>query len=145
MDGRMITCMRNDSLYTVAKKMLKDNVASIPIIGEDQLLLGMISDRDVTLALGKNESRPVTELTVNDAMTNETEAVSPEDNIETVLRIMRRKRLKFLPVVDGRQRLRGIVSLNGIVRKINGADDAKEINGNEKESPRSSIFVLSPC
>lgn len=133
MNDIIVTCEQRDSLYSVAKKMLKGDVASIPIIGEDKRLLGMISDRDVTLALGKNENRPGAELTVNDAMSNEAEAVSPEDNIETVLRIMRRKRLKFLPVVDHQKRLRGIVSLHGIVKKINGVEDEKKIaeNGNE--------------
>lgn len=143
MDNILVTCRQNDSLRSVAKKMLRDNVISIPIVGEGQRLLGIVSDRDVTLALGKNENKPESELTVDDAMTRETQAVSPEDSIETVLRVMRRKRLKSLPVVDSLQRLRGMVSLNRIVKRINGVVEENKNTPNQNEWKTMS-FTAQP-
>lgn len=127
------TCEQKDTLHSVAKKMLRDNIAFIPIVDKESRFLGMISDRDVTLSLGKNENRPLSELTVKDVITGKTQTIAPEENIESALRIMRRKRLKCLPVVDNKQRLRGMVSLNRIVKKINESIVENKIAKNETE------------
>lgn len=132
MEGIPATCCKKDSLHSVAKKMLRDNTAFIPIVDKEKRFLGLISDRDVTLTLGQNEHRPMSELTVRDALTNGAHTVTPDENINTVLRIMRKNRLKCLPVVDNMKRLRGIVSLNRVVQGIN--ERSEEIKFSENNN-----------
>src|SRR6185437_10332007 len=72
-------------------------------------------------ALGRT-NRQFNELKVDEAMTREAYSCKPEDDVQTALRIMRTKKVHRLPVIDKEGRLRGLLSLNAIVRNVVGKE-----------------------
>lgn len=121
MEELIITCEQKDSLLSVAKKMYLNDIEFIPIVDEEKRLLGLISDRDVTITLGKNENTSIIDLKVEDADITDTMSVTSDENIEDVLRVMRKRRMKCIPVVDKTHRFMGLATVSRIVRKINGS------------------------
>ena len=114
-------CAKNESLLNVVKEFSKANIGSLPVVDSDKKVVGIITHRDVCTALGKT-NKPFGELKVAEAMTPEAYSCQPEDNTQTALKIMRTKKVRRLPVVDKEGRLRGLLSLNSIVRNVVGKE-----------------------
>ena len=114
-------CTKTDSLQNAIKELSKANVGSLPVIDNDKKVVGIITNRDVCHALGRT-NRLITDLTVDEVMTHEAHVCKPEDDTQAALKIMRTKKVHRLPVVDKDGRLRGLLSLNAIVRDVVGKE-----------------------
>ena len=73
----------------------------------------MITDRDIAIAAG-TKHRPAWAIPVSDAMSKELYSVSPDDDIHTALKLMRKDRVRRLPVINAKGALEGILCLNDI-------------------------------
>lgn len=96
----------------VAKKMYDLDVGSIPV-GENDKLVGMVTDRDITcrgVANGKDLSR----LTARDVMTKGIVYCRDSEDLDDALRIMESKKIRRLPVIDEKKRMVGMLSLGDI-------------------------------
>jgi CBS domain-containing protein len=106
-----------------AKFMLNEDAGSMPVSDGDKLL-GMITDRDITVrgvAKGYGPDTPVSEL-----MTENIVCAREDDDIEEVASKMSRAQVRRMPVIDASDRLCGIVSLGDLSREAdnNTADQA---------------------
>jgi CBS domain-containing protein len=99
----------NDSLQDVARLMLDCDCGALPVVGENEKLIGMITDRDIVVRVIA-EGRDCSQSTVRDAMTSEAHSVRENDSLESVFRIMRDNKVRRVPVVDDNQRVIGIVA-----------------------------------
>jgi CBS-domain-containing membrane protein len=99
----------NDSIQDVARLMLDCDCGAIPIVGENERLIGMITDRDIVVRIIA-EGRDCSQATVRDAMSSEIRSVRENDSLESVFRIMKEHKIRRVPVVDGDQRVVGIVA-----------------------------------
>ena len=100
------------SVVAAAGRMRAANVGSLPV-GEGDLLLGMITDRDIVVrcvADGIDCHRR----TVRDVMSAELLVCFDDQPVEEALRLMTEYRVRRLPVLDQKQRLVGIVSLDDL-------------------------------
>jgi CBS domain-containing protein len=100
------------SVVAAADMMRDANVGSLPV-GEGDRLLGMITDRDIVVrcvADGVDCNR----CTVRDVMSAELLACFDGQPIEEAKRIMTEYRVRRLPVLDQKQRLVGIISLDDL-------------------------------
>lgn len=101
----------NDSIRDAARMMASADVGSLPV-GEDDRLIGMITDRDIVLravAEGKD-----TNTTVRDVMTEAIRYCFEDDDVEGVAKNMAELEVRRLPVVNRDKRLVGIVALSNI-------------------------------
>lgn len=99
-------------LPSIAKKMRQFDVGVIPV-GENDRLVGMVTDRDITLravAQGKNAST----LTAKDVMTKGVTWCRDTDNIDDAAQTMESKQIRRLPVIDASKRMVGMISLGDI-------------------------------
>lgn len=97
---------------TLAKKMLNLDVGAIPV-GENDRLIGMVTDRDIALralAGGKDPSK----LTAKDVMTKGIIWCRDSDDVNEAARTMESKKVRRLPVIDEDKRMVGILSLGDI-------------------------------
>jgi len=97
-----------------ASFMLRADAGSIPVTEGDRLI-GMITDRDITVrgvAQGHGPSTPVREL-----MTSGLICARIDDDIEEVAMRMSEAQVRRLPVVDENEKLCGIVSLGDLSRE----------------------------
>jgi CBS domain-containing protein len=114
MTSAVASCRRDDDLGRATQIMWDHNCGIVPVVEPTGTLVGVITDRDICIASATRHVAPGT-LTVSDVMTRPVHACLPEDTIESALGIMRRFRIRRLPVVNAMGHLQGILSLDDIV------------------------------
>jgi CBS domain-containing protein len=99
------------SIREVAQMMSEIDAGSMPV-GENDRLVGMITDRDIAIravALGKGPDTPVREV-----MSKEVKYCYDDEDLEHVAENMGELQVRRLPVVNREKRLVGIVALGDI-------------------------------
>ena len=103
------------TIRDVAKIMAEIDAGSMPV-GEDDRLVGMITDRDIAIrgvAQGKGPDTPVREV-----MSDSKVLYCYEDEeLEHVAKNMGSEQVRRLPVVNREKRLVGIVSLADVIQR----------------------------
>jgi CBS domain-containing protein len=99
-------------LMKLAKKMRDMDIGAIPI-GTDGKLVGMVTDRDITIRAVANGKDPAS-LTAKDVMTKGVVCCRESDKLRDVLEVMEEKRIRRVPVTDESERFIGMVSLGDI-------------------------------
>jgi len=96
----------------IAKKMRELDVGSLPV-GENDKLIGMVTDRDITCR-GVANGRDVGSLTARDIMTKGIFYCRDNEELDDALRIMESRKIRRLPVIDEKKRMVGMLSLGDI-------------------------------
>lgn len=96
----------------IAQKMKKLDVGSIPI-GENDKLVGMVTDRDITCRALAN-GHDVSKLTARDVMTKGIVYCREDEDLDDALRIMEQKKIRRLPVINDKKRMVGMLSLGDV-------------------------------
>lgn len=113
------------SIRDAARLMAKNDTGWLPV-GEDDRLIGFITDRDIAIRAVAESLPPTT--TIRDVMSKEVLYCMEDDACEDVLENMGKNQVRRLPVLNSEKRLVGIVSLSDITS--NGhADEAGEALG----------------
>jgi len=109
------TCRPSQSISNAAQMMWNADCGCLPVTADDgsQRLLGMITDRDICMAI-RFEGSDFGELRVEDVMTEVVRACNPEDPVSEAMAIMAEAHLRRLPVVDGSERVIGLLSLTDL-------------------------------
>jgi CBS domain-containing protein len=100
-----------DTLQHAAQLMRDIDAGALPI-GENDRLVGMLTDRDITIravAQGKAPQCPVGEV-----MSPDIKYVYEDESVEDAARNMGELQMRRLPVLDRGKRLVGIVSLGDL-------------------------------
>ena len=114
MTGDVQTISPDQSAQEAASFMLRADAGSIPVTDGDRLV-GMITDRDIAVrgvANGHGPDTPVRQL-----MSGGPVCVRADENIEEAAAKMSEAQVRRLPVLDGNDRLVGIVSLGDLSRE----------------------------
>ena len=102
------------SIREVAKIMDDIDAGAMPV-GENDRLVGMITDRDIAVravAAGKGPDTPV-----RDVMSKDVKYVFDDEDLEHVAKNMADIQVRRLPVVNRDKRLVGIISLGDVAQK----------------------------
>jgi len=102
----------NQTVLEVARAMVERNIGAVPVL-RDGLLVGIFSERDLMKRVVVEARDPRT-TRVDEVMTDDPLTVTPGEDLETCMILMRRHGFRHLPVCEGKQ-LRGIVSLRDIL------------------------------
>jgi CBS domain-containing protein len=95
------------SVVEAARLMREQDIGSLPITDDEQLV-GMITDRDITMRVVAEAADPnVT--SVEDVYSRDLISVEPDNDLEEALGLMARHQVRRLPVVE-EGRLVGIVA-----------------------------------
>ena len=108
----------------IAKKMRDSDIGSVPI-GENDRLVGMVTDRDI-VCRGLADGKDCSKLTARDVMSKPIVYARCDEDVEDALRIMERNQIRRLPVIDENKRLAGILSL-GDISQIAGRELTGEV------------------
>lgn len=105
-----ITCVdASDSIVKAATIMKEKNVGAVPV-EKDNKLVGMLTDRDITLrAVAENKAH----LTCGEVMTTEVKSISKEDDIDKVVDYMSKYQIRRVPVTDNGKVI-GMVSIGDL-------------------------------
>jgi CBS domain-containing protein len=104
------------SVVEAARMMREEHIGSLPITDDEQLV-GMITDRDITTRVVAEAGDPKM-TSVGDVYSKDLISVEPGKDLEEALRLMARHQVRRLPVVEN-GRLVGIVAQADIAREEN--------------------------
>ncbi|HEX8824445.1 MAG TPA: CBS domain-containing protein [Archangium sp.] len=131
------TARLESSLRDVARIMKDEDCGIVPVVDERGRLRGLITDRDLvirTLA----EGRPPDTLLARDIMTDDVEAVTPDEDIHGIIALMGQRQVRRVPVVERDDRLVGIIAMADIATR---ADSDEELqNALDRISARRSFW-----
>lgn len=108
------SCAPGTTLSAAGKIMAEERCGILPVVDEGRHLLGVITDRDICLAVTASDQRP-SAIQVRQVMSPEVYTCGPADELVEALETMRRRELRRLPVIDEKRRLIGLLSLEDMV------------------------------
>ena len=115
MHRSVFTVRETDNVGLVARLMREENVGFVPVLDSDDVLVGVVTDRDVVIrgCAGTQDPREVTASTI---MSREPITCRPNDDVAEVERRLRKHRVGRLVVVDADGSLCGVLSLSDIAQ-----------------------------
>ena len=118
-------CRPETNLAEAVKLMWERDCGVLPIVNSSDQLLGMITDRDICVALA-TRGETAEHVRVSDVASGKIYTCVTDDDTTTALQTMKTQRVRRLPVLDKSGRLKGILSLTDVVTH-SGADSAADI------------------
>jgi CBS domain-containing protein len=109
----------NDSLHTAAKMMADLDTGALPV-GENDRLVGMVTDRDIAVRAVARGLGPDTK--IREVMSSELMYCFDDDDLDDVAHNMGNVKVRRLPVLNRDKRLVGIISVSDLSR----CEDAKK-------------------
>ena len=107
MKKNVVSLPSSATLSEAARKMKEKNIGSI-IIEENGRVKGILTDRDIALALGA-EQKEAASTCVCDIMVQDPITVEADADLDSALRIMNRANVRRLPVLEN-GKLIGVIS-----------------------------------
>lgn len=114
------SCGPETNLASVVETMWTRDCGIVPVINERNELVGVVTDRDICIALGTRDV-PASSLVARNVMTTPGVGCTPDDDCVDVLLTMSEQHVRRLPVLGPEGVLVGIVSIDDIVRRAAGA------------------------
>jgi CBS domain-containing protein len=99
------------SLAQAAEQMRRHGIGDV-LVTEDDHLRGLVTDRDIVVR-AVADGRDVSTTPVSEVCSSELFTLTPADDAETAVRLMREHAVRRVPVVDG-DRPVGVVSLGDL-------------------------------
>lgn len=91
--------------------MLRHNVGALPVVDEANVLLGIITQRDIDLA-----GADVSDLLVSDLMTRSLVKAKESTTLRWIVEKMIKTGLQRIPVVDEKSKLLGLVTQTTVIK-----------------------------
>jgi CBS domain-containing protein len=107
------TCSPDTTLAAAAHLMWEGDCGILPVV-DDGELVGVVTDRDMYIALATQNAR-ASHLKVGAVATKKLATCAPEDDVQAALAIMKQALVRRLPVVGFGGKVMGILSLNDIL------------------------------
>jgi len=82
--------------------MQREDVGSLPVVEENDVLAGIVTDRDIVIRLvaaGKDPNR----IQVEEILTEDPLTIAPGESLDTALELMAKHQVRRLPVVVDKQ------------------------------------------
>ena len=114
-----------DSLRTAAQTMWQNDCGILPIIRDGQIVVGLITDRDVCMATAMRD-RPQSNISVEEVMSRSIFSVMPDDDVHKALELMQEHKVRRLPVLNVDGELKGMLSMNDLVLRAEEATGKKK-------------------
>ncbi|MFO0547201.1 MAG: CBS domain-containing protein [Polyangiaceae bacterium] len=120
------TIRSSDSLAMALDALQSMQVRHLPVVDEDDNLVGILSDRDlgslvrlfIEGADAEDLAAPLNSRTVAELMSADVLSVSPDTSTNAIVELMLEERIGAVPVVDGDGAVVGIVSYVDILRSL---------------------------
>lgn len=109
-----LCCGADTNVGTAVEFMWNRNCGMLPVVDANHKLTGVVTDRDICIALATRNLLPGN-LTVGEIATKSAYSCKPDDEIHEALDTMAQKQVRRLPVVDNEGVPQGILSMDDII------------------------------
>jgi CBS domain-containing protein len=110
-----VICRPTDTLNTPARLMWDYDCGFIPVIAEDDRIVGVITDRDICMA-AYLRGQPLHEIPVSVVMAKQVVACFPKEFIDAAERVMGKAQVRRVPVLDELNRPMGVLAFSDMIR-----------------------------
>ncbi|MDP3796039.1 MAG: CBS domain-containing protein [Polaromonas sp.] len=118
---RSVTIALRTTPVDGAARLMRDNhVGCLVVVDEVEgrrIVVGVLTDRDIVTAVVAPGLDAAT-LTVDDVMTTDLITAREDDSLIDLMRSMRRKGVRRIPVVGGQDELIGVVTLDDVLNVL---------------------------
>jgi CBS domain-containing protein len=108
-------CSLGTNLAAAAEMLWIHDCGMLPVLDDIGHVVGVLTDRDLCIALGTRD-RKASEVSVGEVMPRRLFDCDPEVDVLNALKIMAAEQVRRLPVVDATGTIRGVLSINDVVR-----------------------------
>jgi CBS domain-containing protein len=130
-----VECARPaDTVAYAADRMKVLDVGSLPVLSDDDELVGTVTDRDITTRATAQSSDPAS-TSVAEVMTPNVVWVFEDQSVEEAGRLMKSNQVRRLVVMSREKRLVGIVSLGDLALRTGGEGLGGEVLEHVSEPP----------
>jgi CBS domain-containing protein len=137
------SCGPDTNLAMAAMQMWEGDLGVLPVLEGDQVV-GVITDRDICMAVATKHCDPGT-IRVEEVMTGQVYACGPDADIHEALKIMRRRQVRRLPVINAQNgKLAGILSLDEVALRAQLSRKAELTSQDVAKTLRSICAARSP-
>lgn len=119
----------------IAKMMRDQDIGAVPV-GENDRLIGMVTDRDICCR-GLGNGKNLKKLTARDVMSMPILYCKANDELADAVSIMEEKKVRRLPVINEQKRLVGMLSLGDVWQNATGQLSAQVIEAASTISHRT--------
>lgn len=133
MMDRPCYCRAENNLGSATELMWKANCGFLPVQSADGKVIGVITDRDVCIALGTRNC-PAGEVSVGEVMSRKLYTCAADDDIHMALQTMREAKIRRLPVIAENGRLVGVLAMDDILYRAEPRS-----GGNEPEMSSDEV------
>jgi CBS domain-containing protein len=132
-----VCCGPETNLGAATEFLWSRDCGILPIVNAQQQVIGVITDRDLCIALG-TRNQLAGQVAVGEVMSQKVYSCRPEDDIHAALDTMAQNRVRRLPVVNKEGRLEGILSMDNVVLHADAAGAGKTA----ELAPRDIVVTL---
>lgn len=126
MTKKVMTVSKETSVLEASELMKKNSIRHLPVVDEDNTLLGIVTDRDIRSAMpsilldydSHKERDRVGKIKLEEIMTKNPITISPMNTLEDALILMQQTKVGAFPVVDENRKLQGIISIRDLMRSF---------------------------
>lgn len=111
---RVVSCSPDMDLAAVTSLMWDFDLGSVPVVDPEGRIAGMITDRDVAIALGTRDRR-ASEVRAGEAMSTHVHSCAPDDDLRAAMNLMWTHKIRRLPVVNSQRTVVGVLSINDLI------------------------------
>lgn len=115
MTRNVVLASPNQAISDAARMMADSDAGALPV-GENDRLVGVITDRDIVIRAVAKNLPPDTR--VRDVMTKQVLYCYEDEDVEQVAKNMGDNQVRRLPVLNREKRLVGIVSLGDVSQSV---------------------------
>lgn len=109
-------CFQSSTPVSEIATALKDNgIGAVPIVDAANKLMGIVSERDIVTKLVV-EAKDADLTTANEIMTSEVIAAKLNDNVDSIIAIMKNKNIRHMPVINDENVLTDFFSIRDFLR-----------------------------
>ncbi|MFV0523180.1 MAG: IMP dehydrogenase [Acidimicrobiales bacterium] len=102
------------TLADAERLMSRHSISGVPIVDDDERLVGILTNRDVRFCTSEQDHEPVTAF-----MTSENLVTAPVGtSLDEAVGVLHRHRIEKLPLVDEEGRLAGLITVKDIRKRI---------------------------
>jgi len=134
-------CSWQDNLAKAASIMWERDCGIVPVVNSELKVIGLVSDRDICLAVA-TRGQEASEIKTRDFIKGQIVSCQADDKIKDVLKKMRKKQVKRLPVTSQDGKLIGIISIADVLLSKANQSVKKDILKTVKAISRPRPILL---
>lgn len=136
------SCEATTNLGAAVEILWNRNCGILPILNSQGKVLGVVTDRDLCIAMGTRNQLPG-DVTVGQVVSGKVFTCKPDDDIRDALNTMAREKVRRLPVINDAGQLEGILSMDDIVLHSEGgiAGKASELSHDTVVNTLKQLYI----